>query len=65
MGPYTPEADQSVSVATEAIQRSQTLLKEVADFIDHTTKVQKDIHKSVNDGITKKASESIAMKVRV
>lgn len=62
LGPYTPETAQSICMASEAIERSQTLLKEVAYFIDHTTKLQKDVHKSVNDGITKKASESVAMK---
>lgn len=62
VGPYTPETAQSISLAREAIERSQALLKEVAAFIDHCTKLQKNVHKSVNDGITKKASESIAMK---
>jgi len=62
VGPFTPEANQSINIATEAIEKSQTLLKEVADFIEHTTRLQKDIHKSVNDGITKKASESVSMK---
>jgi len=62
VGPYTPEASQAISLATEAIESSQTLLKEVAYFIDHTTKLQKEVHKGVNDGITKKLSESIAMK---
>ena len=62
VGPYTPETSQSIAMATEAILKSQTLLKEVAYLIDRNTKVQKFVHKRVNDGITKKNSESIAMK---
>jgi len=63
LGPYTPEAAQAVGMATEAIQRSQALLKDVESSIQETLAVQKDIHKCVNNGLTKKVSETVAMKV--
>jgi len=62
LGPYTPESSQSIAMAREAIIKSQRLLKEVACFIVLSTKHQKNVHRGVNDGISKKASESIAMK---
>lgn len=62
LGPYTPEAAQAIAMAADAIQRSQTLLKEVGHSIKETNKFQKSIHQSVNNGLTKKISESIAMK---
>ena len=51
-------------MATEAIQRSQALLKDVESSIQETLATQKDIHKCVNDGLTKKVSETVSMKVR-
>merc|ERR1712224_544104 len=51
-----------INMATKAILKSEQLLKELAYLISCCTKLQKDIHKKVNDGITKKAVESIAIK---
>ena len=63
MGPYTPECAESMTLARKAIEASQILLKEVANIMEQCSKLQKDAHQGVNDGIIKKASESIAMKV--
>ena len=52
-------------MSADAIQRSQILMKEVATAIEETSKLQKDAHRGVNNGLTKKMAESIAMKVRV
>lgn len=62
VGPYTPEAAQAINLSEDAIKRSQILRQEVADAIDETQKLQKAAHKSVNDGLTKKVSESITAK---
>lgn len=65
MGPYTPEAAQVIALATDAIERSQTLLKAVESTIDESKSIQKDVHKSVNDGLTKRVAESTAMNVKI
>lgn len=62
LGAYTPESARSISIAREAIEGSQTLLKEVACFIALSTKLQRDIHHRVNSGIMGKAKETIALK---
>lgn len=64
LGPYTPEVKQVMSLATDARQRSTNLRKEVSDAIEQVQKLQKLAHKYVNDGLTKKISETIAVKVR-
>ena len=63
LGPFTPEAAKAISIATDAIQRSQVLRQEVEAVIAETDKIKKDIHQSVNHGFTKKISESNTMKV--
>lgn len=62
LGPYTPEAATSMAIATDAIQRSHILLKEVVSAIRDVNHIQKEIHQSVNHGLTKKISESTTMK---
>lgn len=62
LGPYTPEAAQAVAMATDAIARSEILLKEVENAIQETRIIQRDVHTSVNNGLTKKVAETVAMK---
>jgi len=62
LGPYTPEVAQSIQLASDAIKQSHVLRAQVADAIDETAKLQKQAHKSVNDGLTKKVGESMTMK---
>jgi hypothetical protein len=62
LGPYTPESAQAINLSEDAIKRSQILRQEVTDAIEETQKLQKAAHKSVNDGLTKKVSESITAK---
>ena len=63
LGPYTPEAAESIKLSADAIKRSQILRREVANAIEETSKLQKQAHKSVNSGLTKKVAESMGMKV--
>ena len=63
LGPCTPEVKQAMSLATDARKRSIVLRKEVAEAIDQVQKLQKAAHKSVNDGLTKKISETVTVKV--
>ena len=63
LGPYTPAVADAIGMATGAIQTSHSLLKDVELSIQQTHEVQRDIHKGVNNGLTKKVAETIAMKV--
>eukprot|EP00745_Piridium_sociabile_P000311 TRINITY_DN102025_c0_g1_i1.p1 TRINITY_DN102025_c0_g1~~TRINITY_DN102025_c0_g1_i1.p1 ORF type:complete len:415 (-),score=104.00 TRINITY_DN102025_c0_g1_i1:137-1381(-) len=58
LGPYTPETDQALQEGQEARSRSAYLRKGLRDTIDQVEQLQKAAHKSVNDGLTKKVSET-------
>ena len=60
---YLPEADQALADAQDARARGAYLRKELKDAIDRTDKLTRAAHKSVNDGITQKYSETITLKV--
>ncbi|XP_069121402.1 tektin-like protein 1 [Argopecten irradians] len=62
LGPFTPEADQALLDAEEARSRSGYLRKELKEAIERTEKLKEAAHKSVNDGITQKLSETITLK---
>lgn len=65
-GPYaalSPEALQSMTLARDTISQSQTIRKEVADAIDHTERLQRAAHSSVNEGITRKLAQTVIMTV--
>lgn len=63
IGPYTPEADLALADAQDARARSAYLRKELNDAIDRTDKLTRAAHKSVNDGMTQKFSETVTLKV--
>lgn len=63
LGPFTPEADQALADADDARARSAYLRRELREAIDRTDKLQKAAHKSVNDGLTQKLSETVTLKV--
>ena len=63
LGSYTPEVDQALADAQDARARSAYLRKELREAIERTEKLQKAAHKSVNDGMTQKLSETITLKV--
>lgn len=62
LGPFTPEADQALADAEDARARSAYLRRELREAIDRTDKLQKAAHKSVNDGLTQKLSETVTLK---
>lgn len=67
-GPYealNPEAQQSMLLAREAISQSQTIRREVADAVDHTDRLQKAAHSSVNEGLTRKLAQTVTMTVSI
>lgn len=63
IGCYTPEADLALADASDARARSAYLRKELKEAIDRTDKLTKAAHKSVNDGMTQKYSETVTLKV--
>jgi len=63
LGSYTPETDQALMDADEARTRSIYLRRELKEAIDRVDKLQRGAHKSVNDGLTQKLSETITLKV--
>lgn len=62
LGSYTPEVDLALADAQDARARSAYLRKELKEAIERTEKLQKAAHKSVNDGMTQKLSETITLK---
>ena len=52
-------------LAREAISQSQTIRREVADAVDHTERLQKAAHSSVNEGLTRKLAQTVTMAVSI
>ena len=50
-------------MAKEAISNSQSIRREVADAIDHTERLQRAAHSSVNEGLTRKLAQTVTMTV--
>ncbi|XP_006822555.1 tektin-like protein 1 [Saccoglossus kowalevskii] len=62
LGPYTPESAAAIAQAHDARNKSSTLRRDVEDAIARTEQLQRSAHKSVNDGLTQKLAETIALK---
>ena len=61
----TPDAHNSMKIAADAISTSQSIRKEVNNAIDHTDRLQKAAHSSVNEGLTRKLAQTVTMSVSV
>ncbi|XP_041368268.1 coiled-coil domain-containing protein 105-like [Gigantopelta aegis] len=62
LAPYTPECDLALSDAADARARCAFLRRESSQLIDATENLQRAAHLSVNDGLTKKMAETVALK---
>lgn len=65
LGPYTPEVDAALHDAKEARNRSAMLRRQAQNIMNNVQNTQKDMHKSVNDGMTSKAAETADLKVDI
>ena len=54
-----------MKIAADAISTSQSIRKEVNNAIDHTDRLQKAAHSSVNEGLTRKLAQTVTMSVSV
>ncbi|KAH9491682.1 hypothetical protein Btru_031207 [Bulinus truncatus] len=61
-GPYTPHVDNVLGDATDARNQSAYLRQELRNTIDRVEKLKQAAHKSVNDGLTRKVSETVTLK---
>ncbi len=50
-------------MAADDISTSQSIRKEVINAIDHTDRLQKAAHSSVNEGLTRKLAQTVTMSV--
>ena len=52
-----------MKMAADDISTSQSIRKEVINAIDHTDRLQKAAHSSVNEGLTRKLAQTVTMSV--
>lgn len=64
LGPYTPEAAQSISSASQARESSARLRRSVNETIEDANQLQHSTHFSVNHGLTQKVAETVNIKVQ-
>ena len=64
LGPYTPEAANSISSALQARESSAGLRRSVNEAIEDANQLQHATHFSVNHGLTQKVAETVNIKVR-
>lgn len=64
LGPYTPEAANSITNALQARESSAGLRKSVNEAIHDANQLQNSTHFSVNHGLTQKVAETVNIKVK-
>ncbi|XP_028394774.1 coiled-coil domain-containing protein 105-like [Dendronephthya gigantea] len=62
LGPYTPEAANSITNALQARESSAVLRKSVNEAIQDANQLQNSTHFSVNHGLTQKVAETVNIK---
>ena len=63
LGAFTPEAKAALQEAKSARQRSIILRSGLKDALNNAARTQTAAHKTVNDGLTQKMSETVQLKV--
>lgn len=61
----SPEAQQSMDEAAEAMAKSKALRRDVSEAIDHTQRMQTAAHAAVNEGLTRKLAQTVTMTVSI
>lgn len=61
IGPYTPESAEAVHSAQDARASSASLRREIRETIDRCVSEQKDMHLTVNNGMTQKIAETTTL----
>ena len=60
----SPESQQSIDAAMEAMAKSKAIRKEVVEVIDHTHRMQIAAHSAVNEGMVRKLAQTVTLTVR-
>ena len=59
----SPEVQQSMDAAMEAMAKSKAIRKEVIEVIDHTQRMQAAAHSAVNEGLVRKLAQTVTLTV--
>lgn len=59
----SPEAQQSIDAAKDAMAKSKSIRKEIAEAVDHTHRMQVAAHSAVNEGLTRKLAQTVTLSV--
>ena len=60
----SPESQQSMEAAMEAMAKSKAIRKEIVEVIDHTHRMQIAAHSAVNEGLVRKLAQTVTLTVR-
>ena len=63
--PLTPECVEAMSSAGDARSKSQDIRRELASAIEHTERLQRSAHESVNESLVNKLAATVTLKVCV
>ena len=61
--PLTPECAQAMMLAKEAGKRAEEIRMELTSAIDHTERLQRSAHESVNEGLVNKLAMTVTLTV--